>query len=122
MFKQGTPSLLRFFQSDKPVESSSSGSKSNSELIEEELPLERLLKKDGNDMGTSDSGRDEPTGAWGYNIDEIDPTVVNELPPEIQEEVRTWLRPHKRADLVKRGSNITHYFYPQRIHKENPNS
>lgn len=54
--------------------------------------------------------------AWSYNVDEIDPSVIDELPPEIQDEVRGWLRPHKRPnnDTGKRGSSISHYFLPAR--------
>ncbi|XP_037496606.1 DNA polymerase eta isoform X2 [Jatropha curcas] len=48
--------------------------------------------------------------AWNYRIDEIDPSVIDELPPEIQNEIRVWLRPHKRPTVVKRGSTIAHYF------------
>ena len=48
--------------------------------------------------------------SWNYNIDEIDPSVIDELPPEIQHEVRAWIRPQKRANIVKRGSTIAHYF------------
>ncbi|KAL9328998.1 hypothetical protein ACSQ67_004001 [Phaseolus vulgaris] len=49
-----------------------------------------------------------------YNIDEIDPSIIDELPPEIQEEFRTWLRPQKRPNVAKRGSSITHYFLPDK--------
>lgn len=50
-----------------------------------------------------------------YKIDEIDPNVVDELPREIQEEVRAWLRPQKRANnTMRRGSSITHYFSPNK--------
>jgi len=53
--------------------------------------------------------------AWSsYNIDEIDPSIIDELPPEIQEEFRTWLRPQKRPNVAKRGSSITHYFLPDK--------
>ncbi|KAK7399836.1 hypothetical protein VNO78_11029 [Psophocarpus tetragonolobus] len=51
---------------------------------------------------------------WSYNVDEIDPSIINELPPEIQQEFQTWLRPHKRPNVGKRGSSITHYFLPQK--------
>jgi DNA polymerase eta len=50
--------------------------------------------------------------AWCYKVDEIDPSVVDELPPDIQEEVRAWIRPHKRPNVVKKGSSIAHYFLP----------
>ncbi|CAH9080667.1 unnamed protein product [Cuscuta europaea] len=46
-----------------------------------------------------------------YNVDEIDPAVVNELPQEIQDEVRAWLRPRKQANTTARkGPDITRYF------------
>ncbi|MED6137262.1 hypothetical protein PIB30_063459 [Stylosanthes scabra] len=54
--------------------------------------------------------------AWDYNIDEIDHSVIGELPPEIQQEFQAWLRPHKRPNVPKskRGSSITHYFLPDK--------
>lgn len=56
---------------------------------------------------------DQSRLACMYKIDEIDPNVVDELPLEIQQEVRAWLRPRKRANnTFKRGSGITHYFSP----------
>ncbi|CAJ1935447.1 unnamed protein product [Sphenostylis stenocarpa] len=53
--------------------------------------------------------------AWcSYHIDEIDPSIIDELPPEIQQEFRTWLRPQKRPSVAKPGSSITHYFLPDK--------
>lgn len=52
------------------------------------------------------------SGTWEYKIEDIDPTVIDELPPEIQEEVRGWIRPLKRAITARRGSSIAHYFSP----------
>lgn len=52
------------------------------------------------------------TDAWSYKSDEIDPSVLNELPLEIQAEVRAWMQPQKRANVVKKGSSIAHYFSP----------
>lgn len=49
-------------------------------------------------------------GSWNFNAEEIDDSVVNELPPEIQEEVRGWVRSSKRSKTARRGSNISHYF------------
>nr|GMD74289.1 DNA polymerase eta isoform X1 [Ipomoea batatas] len=48
--------------------------------------------------------------SYYYNINEIDPAVVNELPQEIQDEVRAWLRPRKQANTTKKASDITSYF------------
>lgn len=50
-------------------------------------------------------------GEWKYNIHDIDHSVIDELPPEIQEEVRDWLRPHSR--LVKQRKSIAAYFLPK---------
>lgn len=58
---------------------------------------------------------DQSRVACMYKIDEIDSNVVDELPWEIQEEVRAWLRPQKRANkTTKHGSSITHYFSPNK--------
>ena len=57
--------------------------------------------------------------AWNYKIDEIDHSIVNELPSEIQDEIRVWLQARqqpgmvKRTSIIKRGS-IAHYFSPDR--------
>ncbi|WCJ33302.1 DNA polymerase eta [Euphorbia peplus] len=55
---------------------------------------------------------DEERESWNYKSDEIDPCVVDELPREIQEEIRAWLRPTKRSNVGKRGCTISHYFPP----------
>ncbi|KAJ6705287.1 DNA polymerase ETA [Salix purpurea] len=57
--------------------------------------------------------------AWNYKIDEIDHSIVDELPSEIQDEIRVWLQARqqpgmvKRPSMIKRGS-IAHYFSPAR--------
>ncbi|XP_049933955.1 DNA polymerase eta isoform X2 [Nymphaea colorata] len=59
--------------------------------------------------------------SWDYGLDNIDPSVLEELPIEIQEEIRAAMRPAKRANNVKKGSSannvkkgssIVHYFLP----------
>lgn len=62
-------------------------------------------------------------------MDEIDPAVMNELPREIQDELRMWLQPQKRKLLAssivsksggaratkESGSgNIRKYFHPSK--------
>lgn len=62
-----------------------------------------------NTQGSIPSHRDgcrPETESWHYKVDEIDPSVIEELPPEFQEEVLAWLRPRKRPNLVKRGSSV----------------
>ncbi|XP_023640267.1 DNA polymerase eta isoform X1 [Capsella rubella] len=54
---------------------------------------------------------------WGYKIDEIDQSVFDELPAEIQRELRSFLHPNKRLNTSKsKGdgstSSIAHYFPP----------
>ncbi|KAK4772179.1 hypothetical protein SAY86_013954 [Trapa natans] len=57
-------------------------------------------------LSHSDGSRLE-TELWHYKVDDIDPSVIDELPPEFQEEIRAWLRPHKRPNTVKSGSNVS---------------
>ncbi|KAI3883766.1 hypothetical protein MKX03_010434 [Papaver bracteatum] len=48
-----------------------------------------------------------------FNIEEIDPSVIDELPQEIQDEVRGWLRPLKYSKAINsKVSNIARYFLP----------
>ncbi|KAK3034848.1 hypothetical protein RJ639_032303 [Escallonia herrerae] len=130
----GTSSILRFFQGQASCSSprqecvntaqeikasQSLGSQtvdsSSGELIEGEFPLQLLLTESKTLKGAPNLRQEErTTDAWSYKIDEIDPSVVNELPPEIQKEVQAWLRPHKRANTLKRGSSIVHYFLPNK--------
>ncbi|KAI8024457.1 DNA polymerase eta [Camellia lanceoleosa] len=101
---KGSSTILRFFQSCN--DSSSSPKQEHVRTIDEtkasssstELCKENLLKQTGTHSGMSILGRDEMRrDVWDYKIDEIDPTVVKELPPEIQEELQVWLRPQKRV-------------------------
>ncbi|CAB4307226.1 unnamed protein product [Prunus armeniaca] len=131
---KGTCSILRFFKNQDPscapqklehVENIEDvkapplspviQSRSNNCLDHNrsELPKERP-SEDAGDSNVCGSFQIEQRrgGAWSYNIDEIDPSVIDELPPEIQQEVRAWIRPHKRHNTVKRGSSIAHYFLP----------
>ncbi|XP_013681660.1 DNA polymerase eta-like isoform X2 [Brassica napus] len=56
---------------------------------------------------------------WGYKVGEIDQSVFDELPYEIQRELRSFLRPNKRPNSGKSksgdgsaSSSIAHYFQP----------
>ncbi|KAA8544714.1 hypothetical protein F0562_019439 [Nyssa sinensis] len=130
--EKGTSSILRFFQSRNSCSSSKqehfesvreikasscsgvqSIGESCNEMIKDQLPQETPVAEIGTNSGTYSLGQDEQRrDAWSYKMDEIDPKVVNELPPEIQEELWAWLRPHKRPNIAKRGSSIAHYFSP----------
>ncbi|CAN6457382.1 unnamed protein product [Victoria cruziana] len=59
--------------------------------------------------GEASSGKNN---SWDYALDNIDPSVLEELPIEIQEEIRAAVRPAKRANSVKKSSSIVHYFSP----------
>ncbi|KAL6616092.1 hypothetical protein ACP70R_038362 [Stipagrostis hirtigluma subsp. patula] len=54
------------------------------------------------------------SNSWMFNIEDIDPAVVEELPPEIQREIKGWVRPSKHASTKRRGSTISSYFPPAR--------
>ncbi|RLN23112.1 DNA polymerase eta [Panicum miliaceum] len=65
---------------------------------------------------SSTNGGDEHSGsnAWMFNVEDIDPAVVEELPPEIQREIQGWIRPPKQPSTKRRGSTISSYFPPAR--------
>ncbi|KAJ0840028.1 putative DNA-directed DNA polymerase [Helianthus annuus] len=105
--EKGTSSILRFFQTNS-CSSSSQETKCLSTGAQEALGMESEI--------LTESQNKVRTNSWRYNVDEIDQSVVEELPPELQEELRTWLRPQKQAkpSTVKRGSSIAHYFSPNK--------
>uniref|UniRef100_A0A5B7B7D7 DNA polymerase eta n=1 Tax=Davidia involucrata TaxID=16924 RepID=A0A5B7B7D7_DAVIN len=106
--EKGTSSILRFFQSHN---SCSPSKQEHFETVQETKASS--CSEIGTNSGTYTLGQDERRrDAWSYKMDEIDPAVVDELPPEIQEELWAWLRPHKQANIAKQGSSIAHYFLP----------
>ncbi|KAL6206239.1 hypothetical protein ACLB2K_023488 [Fragaria x ananassa] len=131
---KGTSSILRFFKNQDPssapqklehVENTedvkaplSVGPQSKSdnclEHNQSEIPKERPVEETGTSTAPGSAQFEQGRGVWSYNTDEIDPSVIDELPPEIQQELRAWLRPHKRQNVVKRGSSIADYFLPTR--------
>uniref|UniRef100_A0A0E0N2N4 DNA polymerase eta n=1 Tax=Oryza rufipogon TaxID=4529 RepID=A0A0E0N2N4_ORYRU len=52
------------------------------------------------------------SSTWMFNVEDIDPAVVEELPPEIQREIHGWIRPPKQSSSKTRGSTISSYFQP----------
>ncbi|KAG9439017.1 hypothetical protein H6P81_019182 [Aristolochia fimbriata] len=118
-------SILRFFQSGNPSCSSSkqesdqdteasvslSTSGSASHLGQDKVEQTKQLNSIENtrDSLSQDERRNQE---WEYKPEDIDPNVIDELPPEIQREIRGWLRPTKRTNTSKRGSSIAHYFSP----------
>ncbi|GMN56082.1 hypothetical protein TIFTF001_025178 [Ficus carica] len=112
MNDKGTNSILKFFKKMDPASSCSSNKEEHCENLRD---VEALLS---NPASVSENGRcveeRRERIAWSYNVDEIDPSVIKELPPEIQEEVRASFRPNKRPNIVRRGSSIAQYFLPTR--------
>ncbi|KAE8682295.1 DNA polymerase eta, putative isoform 3 [Hibiscus syriacus] len=123
---KGTPPILELFKSYNPNPSGSSVSqelKKTAEGSDTRLTIgfetkghslaeqnEGEKEKPMNSSGSSYS-RDEGDGrreAWSYNIDEIDLSAVDELPPEIQDEIKAWVHPHKWRpnNTVKRGLRV----------------
>nr|XP_043634126.1 DNA polymerase eta [Erigeron canadensis] len=94
----GTSSILRFLQSNAYSSSKQENSSASQETNCSPSGVEQPNKK-GENLTQS---QNERTNTWSYNVNEIDQSVVDELPPEIQEELRTWVRPQKRQNIVKR--------------------
>lgn len=66
------------------------------------------------ELRLSDHGEPQGGERWNYKVDEIDISVIEELPSEIQKEIWSWLRPHKRSNTANRGSTIARYFLPSK--------
>ncbi|KAI7755581.1 hypothetical protein M8C21_028789 [Ambrosia artemisiifolia] len=111
--EKGTSSILRFLQPSS-CSSSNQEAKCLSSGVQEAFGMES--------ESLTESQNKRRTDSWRYNVDDIDQSVVEELPPELQEEVRTWLRPQKqvKANTEKRGSSIAHYFSPNKNEHTNP--
>ncbi|GKB49900.1 DNA polymerase eta [Tanacetum coccineum] len=106
--EKGTSSILRFLQSN----STSSSKQDSPTPLQETNSLSLGTQEQLNIESQSLNQNVQTTNAWSYKVDEIDQSVIEELPLEIQQEFRTWLRPQKRPNTVKRGSSIAHYFSP----------
>ncbi|CAK7335908.1 unnamed protein product [Dovyalis caffra] len=97
------------------VKGSQSPNSRCSEANQVELPRQSFAECSTNDG--SYSLDENAQRAWNYKIDEIDQSIINELPSEIQDEIRAWLQARQRPSIakrpiaIKRGS-IAHYFSP----------
>lgn len=131
--EKGKSSILKFFRPQNPCPAinqqlsstpeaktlSSSSDDADTQLMVnsslEVITHQNSLAKSETRTGMGNFNQDElRRNACIYNIDEIDQAVINELPPEIQEEINAWVRPQKRASTLKKGYNISHYFLPAR--------
>ncbi|KAJ0982898.1 hypothetical protein J5N97_011153 [Dioscorea zingiberensis] len=111
-------SILRYFQgcdfSAKQVFDGSSQMNSESYVdLDATKHQRRHLLCGDNDNDRIHEEQTMPTRtAWHLNVEDIDPSVIDELPLEIQREVRGWLHPPKRVQAAKHCSQITQYFLP----------
>ncbi|KAL0542559.1 hypothetical protein IC582_017627 [Cucumis melo] len=102
---KGTASILRFFKPDL------SSTSSNQEVAGSMQVNSPSADGHSSELRLSDHGA-QGGEIWNYKVDEIDISVIEELPPEIQKELWSWLRPHKRSNTANRGSTIARYFLP----------
>ncbi|KAH7661956.1 DNA polymerase eta protein [Dioscorea alata] len=100
-----------FTQADAPLPTSDS--ESYMEPDPSEHQRSNLVRNDNNDENSTHVNETTQTStAWHLNVEDVDPSVIDELPLEIQREVRGWLCLPKRVQATKRGSDITQYFFP----------
>ncbi|BAS74421.1 Os01g0757800, partial [Oryza sativa Japonica Group] len=116
---KGTCSILKFL-SQSPVLSekrkidslicSHPGPESSSEpnKAEEHKAAQYVDRNKFNTAGSNSAS----SSTWMFNVEDIDPAVVEELPPEIQREIHGWIRPPKQSSSKTRGSTISSYFQP----------
>ncbi|CAL4947368.1 unnamed protein product [Urochloa decumbens] len=86
------------------------GSSSEANKAEEHNVAAQRADRSNINSGTEPSA----SNAWMFNVEDIDPAVVEELPPEIQREIQGWIRPSKQPSTKRRGSTISSYFPPAR--------
>ncbi|KAL9683837.1 hypothetical protein QQ045_021264 [Rhodiola kirilowii] len=116
---QGTPSILSFFENR-----SSSGRPGNEGTTSDfkVSSTRELQRSETRSELHSGSIGERRRKSWDYKMEEIDPAIINELPLEIQDELRMWLQPQKRQMLssgansgrAKPSPNIANYFLPSK--------
>ncbi|KAI0497936.1 hypothetical protein KFK09_021175 [Dendrobium nobile] len=109
---KGNGSILKFFSctntSTKHASNAPSSWSESHEGQDQRDHQEECLVDGHSRLGKiSNQQRDD---SWNFNAEDIDPSVIDELPQEIQREVRGWICSSKRAKTTKRGSSIFHYF------------
>ncbi|XP_006646338.1 DNA polymerase eta isoform X1 [Oryza brachyantha] len=117
---KGTCSILKFLSQSPPALNekrkfdslmcSHPGPESSSEAnkAEDHTPTQSV---DRNNFSTG-GGTSASSSPWMLNVEDIDPAVVEELPPEIQREIHGWIRMPKHSSSKARGSTISSYFQP----------
>ncbi|XP_072952423.1 DNA polymerase eta isoform X1 [Typha angustifolia] len=64
--------------------------------------------------GNAQHRASEQCDQWTFSIADIDASVIDELPLEIQKEVHGWFHASKQTSTNRRGSSIIHYFSPMK--------
>ncbi|KAI4371218.1 hypothetical protein MLD38_019481 [Melastoma candidum] len=118
---QRMPTILRFFSPGDapfPIKKQGcfkslhfSGAPSSSGLPQLNQRGDGAIKRSACANSGSRAEKHLRADEWKYDVDEIDHSVIDELPPEIQEEVRDWLHPRSRQ--VKQRKGIAAYFLPK---------
>ncbi|KAH9616721.1 hypothetical protein KSS87_004055 [Heliosperma pusillum] len=100
---KGTSTILRYLT--KSGDSSSQLKRDKRETIQEIF----ASTASGNSEGGRQISGDK---RWSYKVHEIDQNIIEELPPDIQEELRGWMQPLKQAKphISGKGKGITSYF------------
>ncbi|KAK9133830.1 hypothetical protein Scep_013358 [Stephania cephalantha] len=127
---KGSGPILRFFQAQRLPCTSSDNAVPSTSGAEHEQELDRVgtyeesrkEKVEINDDLSSLHHEEHRPERWRLNPEEIDTSVIDELPPEIQHEIRGWLQPLKRAKTATRGSSIADYFSPAKKGPKSSNS
>ncbi|XP_020574079.1 DNA polymerase eta isoform X2 [Phalaenopsis equestris] len=105
---KGKGSILRFFSGiNSSTKQVPNGSEKHEGLDLRDHQKEPLVDEHSSLGRISNQQMDS---SWNLNAEDVDPSVLDELPLEIQREVRGWIRSSKRAKTTKLGSNIFHYF------------
>ncbi|KAK9733513.1 hypothetical protein RND81_04G072200 [Saponaria officinalis] len=106
---KGTSSILRYLT--KSGHSSSQPKHENRETVQDACVPSSSGGSEGGSMSMKHNNGQilDDNKRWSYNVNEIDPTVIDELPRDIQEELRGWMRPLKQHNSGK-AKSITSYF------------
>uniref|UniRef100_A0A7N0T572 DNA polymerase eta n=1 Tax=Kalanchoe fedtschenkoi TaxID=63787 RepID=A0A7N0T572_KALFE len=127
----GTSSILKFFQHSSSSQSPQSGRGTDHDF-QASSARDELQRSDISDgMSNCSRVREPKKESWDYKIDEVDLAIVDELPPEIQDELRLWLHPQKRqmassgrangpksTSAAKPCPSIANYFLPLKKQKD----
>ncbi|KAL9236000.1 hypothetical protein vseg_010715 [Gypsophila vaccaria] len=104
---KGKSTILKYLT--KPGHSYSQQKHENGETVQETCVPTSSGVSGGGSMRHSNGQNSKDNKRWSYNVNEIDPTIIDELPRDIQEELRGWMRPLKQHNSGK-GKSITSYF------------